>query len=95
MQCFLKHEQDDQVSFLALIETMKKHELDDYGIPVVSSNSKGDRYKKIAVCDVTDIVECVGLVKYSSTKNKYKVVWPHALFHKKLDKKLVGKLTDL
>ena len=51
--------------------------------------------KKITICDVTDIVECVGLVKYSSTKNKYKVIWPHALFHKKLDKKLVGKLKDL
>ncbi|KAI9361025.1 hypothetical protein BD770DRAFT_471027 [Pilaira anomala] len=50
---------------------------------------------KIAVCDVTDIVECVGLVTFSSTQNKYKVIWPYPCFYKKLDNKLDGKLNDI
>ena len=80
---------------MAVIEVMKHHQMDEYGIPIVLSNSRGIEFQKIAVCDVTDIIEGVGLVSYSSTRNKFKVIWPYALFYKKLDKRLVGRLTDL
>ena len=91
LQCFIKHSQNGTASFLAVIETMKYHELDEFGVPVVMSNSKGKESQKIAVCDVTDIVEGVGLVRFSSTENKYKVIWPYPCYYKKL----AGKLTDL
>lgn len=95
VQCFIKHSQNGVASFLAVIETMKKHELDEFGVPVVMSNSRGQESQKIAVCDVTDIVEGVGLVRFSSTQNKYKVIWPYPCYYKKLDHKLAGKLNDL
>ncbi|KAI9330447.1 hypothetical protein BD770DRAFT_403811 [Pilaira anomala] len=74
---------------------MKRHELNEFGIPVVISNSRGPEYKKIAVCDVTDIIEGVGLVTFSSIKNNYKVIWPYPCFYKKFDNKLAGKLNDI
>lgn len=79
---------------MAVIEVMEQHSLDSHGVPVVVENTKDKAYRKIAVCDVTDIVECVGLVQYSATKSKFKVVWPKAQFHKKLDRKLCGQTTD-
>ncbi|KAI9329306.1 hypothetical protein BD770DRAFT_404239 [Pilaira anomala] len=74
---------------------MKRHELNEFGIPVVIGNSKGPGCQKIAVCNVTDIVDCVGLFTFSSIKNKYKVIWPYPCFYKNLDNKLVGKLNDI
>lgn len=70
---------------------MKTEDLDKYGIPIAHSNSTG----KIVACDIQDIVYCVGLVQYSRNSHKHKVIWPYALYYKKIDGRKHGQLRYL
>lgn len=90
----MKHEYNNETHFLAVIETMKKHEFDrnNFGIPIVTENTLGEDYLKIAVCDIRDILECVGLVQYSENVNKFKVIWPYALYYTKINGRVCGDL---
>jgi hypothetical protein len=42
---------------------MKNHEFDEFHIPFVTMNTRGESYKKYAVINVADILYSVGLVQ--------------------------------
>ena len=71
---------------------MKNHKLDQFNVAVVEKDT--DR-KHFAVVDVADILECVGLLQYSATKNKFKVIWPYMRYDDKVGGRLDGMLSDL
>lgn len=89
---YCSHYYNDEVHFLAVIETMKHHKLDDLGIPTVTENTLGEAHTKIAVCDIRDIVKCVGLVQYSNNVHKFKVIWPYNMYYKKVGGRTAGDL---
>jgi len=71
---------------------MKNHKLDEFNIPMVEKDTER---KHFAVLDVADILECVGLLQYSTTKNKFKVIWPYMRYDDKVGGGHNGMLSDL
>lgn len=95
VHCYFSHVQSGETHFLAVVEVMKKHEFGDFNIPVVTRNSRSANFRKIAVLDVADILHSVGLIQYTSSEYKYKVVWPYAKFYEKIGGRTCGRLQDL
>ncbi|EIE90060.1 hypothetical protein RO3G_14771 [Rhizopus delemar RA 99-880] len=89
---YFQHTYGDQVRFLAAVDVMKNHKLDQFNIPMVE---KDVERKHFAVLDVADILECVGLLQYSATKNKFKVIWPYMRYDDKVGGRHDGMLSDL
>ncbi|KAG1494880.1 hypothetical protein G6F46_007892 [Rhizopus delemar] len=89
---YFQHTYDDQVRFLAAVDVMKNHKLDQFNIPMVE---KDVERKHFAVLDVADILECVGLLQYSATKNKFKVILPYMRYDDKVGGRHNGMLSDL
>ncbi|EIE92392.1 hypothetical protein RO3G_17263 [Rhizopus delemar RA 99-880] len=89
---YFQHTYDDQVRFLAVVDVMKNHKLDQFNIPMAE---KDVEHKHFAVLDVADILECVGLLQYSATKNKFKVICPYMRYDDKVGGRHDGMLSDL
>lgn len=95
MHCYFSHVQDGNVNFLAIVEVMKQQQFDNYNVVTVARNSRGDRYKKYAVISISNILEVVGLVRYSASDNLFKVVWPYIKYTDKIGHRPAGSLGDL
>ncbi|GAB2954845.1 hypothetical protein [Nesterenkonia halophila] len=92
MHCYLVHRQDDQERFFAVMDVMKEHSIDNYGVPHVTRDNKR---QFIAVASVYDILGCVGLVRYSDNTNNYKVIMPYARYAEKIGNRHNGTYADL
>lgn len=80
---------------MAIVEVMKQQKFDNYNVVTVARNSRGAKYKKYAVVSVSDILQVVGLVRYSESPNIFKVVWPYVTFCKKVGNRPAGSLREL
>ncbi|KAI7863926.1 uncharacterized protein EV154DRAFT_572611 [Mucor mucedo] len=95
VHCYFSYVQDGNVNFLAIVEVMKQQQFDNYNVVTVARNSRGDRYKKYAVISISNILEVVGLVRYSASDNLFKVVWPYIKYTDKIGHRPAGSLGDL
>lgn len=74
---------------------MKKHTFDSHNVVSVVKNTRGERYQKIAVISITDIINVCGLVKYADSDNVFKVVWPYVKYYEKIGGRPAGALADV
>lgn len=89
---YFEHTYENETRFLAVVNVMKNHKLDEFNIPMVEKDTER---KHFAVLDVADILECVGLLQYSTTKNKFKIIWPYMRYDDKVGGRHNGMLSDL
>ena len=75
----------DSSRFLALISVVESSTLDEYDVPSVILFSENSPQKKYTVCGVEDIINIVGFVRYNGNILQHTLIWPDAMYHKKID----------
>ena len=85
---YFSHEQRGNKLFLAVVKDLQNNDLSRHGIPHVT---KTQEIIKFAVINVTDVIRCVDLFRYSDEDTDYKVSWPYARYDDRMD----GRIPEL
>ena len=89
------HSYHDSSKFLALISVVESSTLDEYGVLSVTLFSENSPQKKYMVCDIEDIINIVEFVRYNENILQHKLIWPDAMYHKKVDNLKKGVLGNI
>ena len=93
--CYITHVYNGEKHFLAVVDPMVHQALDTHNVPVVIRRGDDESRTRTAVIGIDDITTVVGLVKFSSTENKFKVVWPYMKYQERIGGKNVGAMSLL
>ena len=89
------HSYHGSSKFLALISVVEISTLDEYGVPRITHFPEDSPQKKYMVCGFEDITNIVGFVRYNENILQHKLIWPDAMYHKKLDNLKKGELGNM
>ncbi|OBZ80172.1 hypothetical protein A0J61_11779 [Choanephora cucurbitarum] len=89
------HSYHGSSKFLALISVVESSTLEEYGVPSITLFHEDSPQKKYMVCDVEDITNIVGFVRYNENVLQHRLIWPDAMHHKKIDNLKKGELGNM
>ncbi|CAO3693744.1 unnamed protein product [Rhizopus stolonifer] len=89
---YFEHEYNNERRFLGIVNVMKEHRFGEYYIPQVIEDPSRHHF---AVLNVADIIQCVGLMQYSDSPNKFNVVWSYMDYQDKIGNREPGGLSEL